>query len=258
MTFEVTILGCGSSTGVPAIGNNWGNCDPNNPKNNRMRSSILVKNESSTILIDAGPDLRQQLLNSNVHNLDAVFITHGHADHIHGIDDFRFLNVLMNKDINLFASKKTIGQIKEKFGYVFEKLNPQANGYYYKPCLIPNIIKPSFQLNKLKIKTFDQNHGFSISTGFRINNIAISTDVVDLDSEAFDNLKNLDLWIVDCLRFKPHKTHAHLEKTLQWIEKVKPKKSILTHMNYEVDYDEITKMLPRNCYAAFDGMKTKV
>ncbi|MDC3091213.1 MBL fold metallo-hydrolase [Rickettsiales bacterium] len=258
MTFEVTILGCGSSTGVPAIGNNWGNCDPNNPKNIRMRSSILVKSESSTILIDAGPDLRQQLLNSNVDNLDAVFVTHGHADHIHGIDDFRFLNVLMNKDINLFASKKTIGQIKEKFGYVFEKLNPQANGYYYKPCLIPNIIKPSFQLNKLKIKTFDQNHGFSISTGFRINNIAISTDVVDLDAEAFDNLNNLDLWIVDCLRFKPHKTHAHLEKTLQWIDKVKPKKSILTHMNYEVDYDAISKMLPKNCYAAYDGMKTKV
>ena len=256
MTFEVTILGCGSSTGAPAIGNNWGDCDPNNPKNKRMRSSILVKDENNTILIDAGPDLRQQLLNSNVKNIDAVFVTHGHADHIHGIDDFRFLNVLMNKDIDLFASQTTIKQIEEKFGYVFEKLNPKSNGYYYKPCLIPNIIKPSFQVNNLDIKTFDQNHGFSISTGFRINNIAISTDVVDLDTEAFENLDNLDLWIVDCLRFKPHKTHAHLEKTLQWIDKVKPKKSILTHMNYEVDYNEISKILPKNCYAAFDGMKT--
>ena len=256
MTFEVTILGCGSSTGVPAIGNNWGNCDPNNPKNKRMRSSILVKDENNTILIDAGPDLRQQLLNSNVKNIDAVFVTHGHADHIHGIDDFRFLNVLMNKDIDLFASQTTIKQIKEKFGYVFEKLNPKSNGYYYKPCLTPNIIKPNFQLNNLDIKTFDQDHGFSKSTGFRINNIAISTDVVDLNTEAFNNLNNLDLWIVDCLRFKPHKTHAHLEKTLQWIDKVKPKKSILTHMNYEVDYNEISKILPKNCYAAFDGMKT--
>ena len=256
MTFEVTILGCGSSTGVPAIGNNWGDCDPNNPKNKRMRSSILVKDENNTILIDAGPDLRQQLLNSNVKNIDAVFVTHGHADHIHGIDDFRFLNVLMNKDIDLFASQTTIKQIEEKFGYVFEKLNPKSNGYYYQACLIPNIIKPSFQVNNLNIKTFDQNHGFSISTGFRINNIAISTDVVDLNTEAFNNLNNLDLWIVDCLRFKPHKTHAHLEKTLQWIDKIRPKKSILTHMNNEVDYDEISKILPKNCYAAFDGMKT--
>tara|TARA_A100001015_G_C15029506_1_gene732377 strand:- start:568 stop:1344 length:777 start_codon:yes stop_codon:yes gene_type:complete len=255
MTVEITILGCGSSTGVPVIGNDWGRCNPENPKNRRLRSSILVRNKNVKILIDSGPDLRQQLLNADIKSIDAVFITHSHADHIHGIDDFRYLNVLMNKDIDLYASRKTIDEIAKKFGYVFEKLNPSANGFYYKPCLNPIEIQKSFKIKKLQIKTFDQNHGFSISTGFRIDDVAISTDVVDLDSKAFDELNNLDLWIVDCLRYKPHKTHAHLEKTLRWIEKIKPKKSILTHMNFEVDYEEISKLLPKNCFAAFDGMR---
>ncbi len=258
MQLEITILGCGSSSGVPAIGNEWGNCDPQNAKNRRMRSSILVKSKNTTILIDATPDMRQQLLNSNVRKIDAVLITHGHADHIHGIDDFRFLNVLMNKYINLYANKKTIDEITKKFGYVFEKLNPGANGFFYKPCLIPNLIKKKFSIKDLEINSFDQDHGFSNSMGYRVNNIAYSTDVCNLDNNAFDNLYNLDLWIVDCLRLQPHKTHAHLDKTLSWVEKIKPKKTILTHMNNEVDYDEISNLLPKNCYAGFDGLKIKV
>ena len=144
MELSVQILGCGSSSGVPAVGNNWGACNPNNPRNRRLRSSIYVKTNNTDILIDATPDLRQQLLNANITNLDAVFITHTHADHINGIDDFRFLNVLMNKHINLYASKKSINDIKERFSYVFEELSPEANGFYYKPCLIPNVVKKNF------------------------------------------------------------------------------------------------------------------
>ena len=149
MELSVQILGCGSSSGVPAVGNNWGACNPNNPRNRRLRSSIYVKTNNTDILIDATPDLRQQLLNANITNLDAVFITHTHADHINGIDDFRFLNVLMNKHINLYASKKSINDIKERFSYVFEELSPEANGFYYKPCLIPNVVKKNFLLNAL-------------------------------------------------------------------------------------------------------------
>ena len=251
---KITILGCGSSSGVPAIGNYWGDCNPQNKKNIRLRASILVESKTSKILVDATPDLRQQLLNSNTKYLDALLITHTHADHIHGLDDFRFLNILMKKKINLYASKKDILDIEKKFGYIFEDLDPKANGFFYKPCLTPNILKNKFKIHDINIISYEQSHGFSESTGFRFNNFAYSTDVVELSDNAMLKLKNLDLWIVDCLRFEPHKTHSHLEKTLSWIRKLKPKKSILTHMNYEVDYDVISKKLPKNCFAAYDGM----
>ena len=258
MNFEITILGCGSSSGVPAIGNDWGNCNPSNPKNRRLRSSILIKTSKKNILIDATPDLRQQLLNSNVKHIDGVLITHCHADHINGIDDFRFLNVIMKQDINLYATKQVIQTIKERFSYVFEKLSPKANGFYYKPCLIPNEISSDFNINDLKISSFEQNHGFINSTGFRFNNFAYCTDVLEFDKKALQKLEGLDLWIVDCLRFKPHKTHAHFDKVMQWMELLKPKQTILTHMNYEVDYDFIMSKVPKNCIAAYDGLKVKV
>ena len=255
MTFEITILGCGSSSGVPAIGNNWGKCNPNNPKNRRLRSSILIKTPCVKLLIDATPDLRQQLLNANVKSLDGILITHCHADHINGIDDFRFLNVIMNQDLHLYATKKNIDEIKKRFSYVFEKLAPQAKGFYYKPCLIPHEINGLFKINNLEILSFQQDHGFIESTGFRIKNFAYSSDVFDLSEDVFKKLKNLDLWIVDCLRFEPHKSHAHLEKVLNWINRLKPKRTILTHMNYEIDYDHINSLLPKNCEAAYDGLK---
>ena len=255
MTFEITILGCGSSSGVPAIGNNWGKCNPNNPKNRRLRSSILIKTPRAKLLIDATPDLRQQLLNANVKSLDGILITHCHADHINGIDDFRFLNVIMNQDLHLYATKKNIDEIKKRFSYVFEKLAPQAKGFYYKPCLIPHEINGLFKINSLEILSFQQDHGFVESTGFRINNFAYSSDVFDLSENVFKKLENLDLWIVDCLRFEPHKSHAHLEKVLKWINRLKPKRTILTHMNYEIDYDHINSLLPKNCEAAYDGLK---
>ena len=255
MTFEITILGCGSSSGVPAIGNNWGKCNPNNPKNRRLRSSILIKTPFASLLIDATPDLRQQLLNANVKSLDGILITHCHADHINGIDDFRFLNVIMNQDLHLYATKKNIDEIKKRFSYVFEKLAPQAKGFYYKPCLIPHKIDGLFKINNLEILSFQQDHGFVESTGFRINNFAYSSDVFDLSENVFEKLENLDLWIVDCLRFEPHKSHAHLGKVLKWINRLKPKRTILTHMNYEIDYDHINSLLPKNCEAAYDCLK---
>ncbi len=258
MTFEITILGCGSSSGVPAIGNKWGNCNPNNPKNRRLRSSILIKYNNINLLVDATPDLRQQLLNANVRSLDGVLITHCHADHINGIDDFRFLNVLMKKDLNLYATKQNIDEIKKRFAYVFDKLSPQAKGFYYKPCLIPNEINGLFKINNLKILSFQQDHGFIESTGFRIKNFAYSSDIFNINEEVFEKLENLDLWIVDCLRFEPHKSHAHYEKVMKWVERLKPKKTILTHMNYEIDYEHINSLLPKNCKAAYDGLKLKL
>ncbi len=258
MAIEIEILGCGSSSGVPAIGNYWGECNPNNPKNRRLRSSILIKSKKTSIIVDATPDLRQQLLNANVTHLDAILVTHTHSDHINGIDDFRFLNVLMKNELNLYATKDVIHKIRERFGYVFEKLVPEANGFYYKPCLVPNEINSEFTINELKIQSFEQDHGFTSSTGFRINNFAYCTDVLNLNDYALNRLKNLDLWIVDCLRFEPHKTHAHFDKVMKWIKLLAPKKTVLTHMNYEVDYDNIMSKVPKNCIAAYDGLKIKV
>ena len=258
MSISVTILGCGSSSGVPAIGNYWGACNPKNPKNRRLRSSIFIKSKQTSLLFDATPDLRQQLLNANIRHLDAILVTHAHADHIHGLDDLRFLNVLMNSHINLYATKKVILDIKKRFGYVFEDLSPKANGFYYKPCLIPNFIKKPFKINELDINFFEQDHGFSKSTGFRINNIGYSTDVINLSEEAFEKLKGIELWIVDCLRVRPHSTHSHLEKTLKWIKRIKPKKAVLTHMNTDTDYDEISKLLPSGCIAGYDGLKIQI
>lgn len=258
MALSVKILGCGSSSGVPAIGNFWGVCNPNNPKNRRLRSSILIKSEKTSLLFDATPDLRQQLLNSKVKHLDAILITHAHADHIHGLDDIRFLNVLMKSHLNLYATGQVIMDIKKRFEYVFEDLSPKANGFYYKPCLIPNTIKNSFKINELEIDFFEQDHGFSKSTGFRVNNVGYSTDVINLNENAFEKLRGIELWIVDCLRVKPHSTHSHLEKTLKWIEKLKPKKAILTHMNTDTDYDEISKLLPKGCEAGYDGLEVLI
>jgi len=254
---EIEILGCGSSSGVPAIGNYWGNCNPNNPKNRRLRSSILIKSKKTSLIIDATPDLRQQLLSTNVQYLDGILITHTHSDHINGIDDFRFLNVLMKSEINLYATKKILKKINERFGYVFEKLHPEANGFFYKPCLIPNEISDKFKINEFEITALSQNHGYTESTGFKINNFAYCTDVFDFDDYVFKELYNLDLWIIDCLRFKEHKTHAHFDKVMNWIEILKPKQTVLTHMNYEVDYDKIMSMVPKNCIAAYDGLKVK-
>lgn len=258
MSLQITILGCGSSSGVPAIGNFWGKCNPDNPKNRRLRCSILIKSKGSNILVDSTPDLRQQLLNANITALDGVLITHTHSDHINGIDDFRYLNVLMKKHLNLYARKDIIEKIKERFGYVFENLVPEAKGFYYKPCLIPNEISGSFNINELEILSFNQNHGFLDSTGFRIKNFAYCTDVFDFEEGAFENLRNLDLWIVDCLRFEPHKCHAHFDKVMSWIDTLKPKKTVLTHMNYDVDYDYIKSISPKNCEPAYDGMILEV
>ena len=255
MKIKIDILGCGSSSGVPAIGNYWGDCDPKNPKNKRLRSSILITSERKTkILIDATPDLRQQLLNANVEYLDAVLITHAHADHIHGVDDFRFLNVLMKKHLNLYAHKKVLDEIKKKFSYVFEKLKKEANGFYYKPCLVPKTINKSFMINELKITSFQQNHGFCESTGYRINNVAYSTDVVDLDDKAFSKLKNLDLWIVGLLREDTHPAHAGFDQIMDFISYIKPKQTIFTHMTALLDEKELITKCPPNVKPGYDGM----
>lgn len=244
-------MGCGTSGGVPRVGNHWGKCDPNNPKNRRRRVSLLVERGDSKLIVDTSPDLREQLLAANVERLDAVLYSHDHADHTHGIDDLRGLYHNTRVRIPTYGDKTTLDLITAKFGYIFA-----SQGGYPAICE-PRVIMPendAFSVAELDVLPFEQIHGPITSLGFRFGNVAYSTDVSDFSEESFEKLKGLDVWIVDALRYKEHPTHSHLERTLGWIERLKPKRAILTHMTWEMDYDTLINELPDGVEPAYDGL----
>jgi phosphoribosyl 1,2-cyclic phosphate phosphodiesterase len=249
---RVTVLGCGASTGVPVIGPNWGRCDPSDPRNRRRRVSALVEIGNVVILIDTSPDLREQLIDARVSRLDAVVITHAHADHLHGIDDLRSVNRLMQQPIPLYADAKTLAEIRHRFGYVLDPI--KQPGRYYKPTLLPNEVVGPFAIDGVPILPFAQDHGFSTTLGLRIGGFAYSTDVTELDENAFAAIAGIELWIVDCLRREPHPTHSHLAKTLSWIARVKPRRAVLTHMDQSLDFRELSAELPNGVEPGQDGL----
>ena len=256
---KVTILGCGASGGVPLIGNDWGDCDPDEPRNRRRRSSILIEGEGTTILIDSSPDCRAQLLDAGVDRLDAVIYTHAHADHIHGIDDLRGVNIAMDAMIPAYGSAMTLEQINTRFGYAFAPLDLKARGYFYKPCLDPKPVgEGKFRVGGLEIQPIRQDHGFSITLGLRIGSFAYSVDVVELDDRAFDLLEGIDSWVVGCLGRHPHPTHGHLDKVLGWIERVGPQRAWLSHMGQYLDYGTLCGELPSHIVPAHDGLTIEV
>lgn len=251
---RVTILGCGGSSGVPLIGNVWGNADPANPRNRRRRPSILVENASTTVLVDTGPDMREQLVDAGVQRLDGVLYTHAHADHVHGIDDLRAVNWLTGKPVDVYGDAETLDILGRRFDYCFKPLPPGGN-VYARPVLVPHVVEGPFRVGTLDIIPFVQDHGYSSSLGFRFGRIGYSTDVVRLNDEAFAVLEGVETWIVDCVRLEPpHPVHAHWEITRGWIERLKPKRAILTHMNHLMDYDSLCRMLPPGVEPAYDGM----
>jgi phosphoribosyl 1,2-cyclic phosphate phosphodiesterase len=249
---KITMLGCGPSTGVPAIGPDWGDCDPSDARNRRRRASILVECRGKTVLIDTSPDLREQLLDAGVRRLDAVILTHAHADHLHGIDDLRAVNRAMGEAIPLYADTRSLDEVERRFGYALEPI--AAGSLFYKPTLTAHMIDGPFVAAGLPIAPFSQDHGYSNTLGFRIGAFGYSTDVTDLDDAAFTALVGIELWIVDCLRYEPHPTHSHLEKTLGWIERLKPKRAILTHMDRQLDYRQLTRRLPPSIEPGCDGL----
>jgi phosphoribosyl 1,2-cyclic phosphate phosphodiesterase len=249
---RVTVLGCGASTGVPTIGPNWGRCDPSDPRNRRRRVSALVEVGAVTILIDTSPDLREQLIDARVARLDAVVITHAHADHLHGIDDLRTVNRLMGRAIPLYAEADTLGEIRRRFGYVLKPV--EEPGRFHKPTLVPHEIASPFEIAGIPIVPFAQNHGFSTTLGLRIGDFAYSTDVTELDERAFAAIDGIQLWVIDCLRREPHPTHSHLAKTLSWIARVRPRRAVLTHMDQSLDYCELSAELPRGVEPGQDGL----
>jgi phosphoribosyl 1,2-cyclic phosphate phosphodiesterase len=258
----VTILGCGSSAGVPRLGGpqgcgDWGACDPKNSKNRRRRCSLLVNRGETTVLVDTSPDLREQLLAARVTRLDAVLMTHPHADQTNGIDDLRPLTFLMKKRVDMHADSATLEHLMSQFSYCFAT----PEGSEYPPIITGHVIPAPFKPFEIDgaggavpVLAFWQAHGPARSLGFRFGKIAYSSDVSGLDEEAFAALTGLDCWIVDALRYKPHPTHANVETALAWIAKVKPKHAILTNLHHDLDYERLRAELPDNVVPAYDGM----
>jgi phosphoribosyl 1,2-cyclic phosphate phosphodiesterase len=249
---KATLLGCGPSWGVPAIGPDWGRCDPADPRNSRRRCSLLVESRGAALLVDTSPDLRQQLLDAGAGRIDAVVLTHAHADHLHGIDDLRFVNRLKGIPIPRHATAGTLAEADRRFGYALKPVIPGRP--VYRPALTPHEITGPFSAAGMPVAPFTQGHGYSETTGVRIGPLAYSTDVVELDDTAFAVLAGIELWIVDCLRREPHPTHSNLAKTLGWIARVRPRRAILTHMDQSLDYRELSAELPTGVEPGYDGL----
>ena len=257
-----TILGCGSSGGVPRLGGNWGDCDPDNPRNTRRRCSLLVERDgpegTTSVLIDTTPDLRAQLLDTGTGRLDGVVYTHSHADHVHGIDDLRMIVFNMRARLPVWADGDTQNALFSRFGYAFV----QPEGSPYPPILDMKTISGPFEVDgpggAIALRPFRVAHGSIDSLGFRIGDLAYLPDVAEIYDESWAELENLDTWIVDALRRSPHPTHAHLDKTLEWIEQLKPKQAILTNMHIDLDYETVIAETPENVTCAYDGMTLRV
>ena len=253
-----TILGCGSSGGVPRLGGHWGDCDPENPKNQRTRCSLLItrttEDGQTCVLIDASPDMRAQLLKAGVGRLDAVVFTHPHADHVHGLDDLREIVFNTRKRLPVWADGPTQEALYDRFGYAF--VQPEDSPY--PPILDMHTIKGDISIpgagGDIVLTPFKANHGSIDALGFRVGDLAYLPDAVEIYDKGWEVLKGLDCWIVDALRRTPHPTHAHLDMTLDWIARASPRQAILTNMHLDLDYETVKAETPDHITPAYDGM----
>ncbi|AQX30683.1 MBL fold metallo-hydrolase [Bartonella schoenbuchensis] len=259
--YRFTILGCGSSPGVPRPNGYWGACDANNPKNKRYRTSLLVERidksgKKTTVVIDTGPDFRSQMIKSHVNYLDAAVYTHPHADHVHGIDDLRSYALAQKCLIDIYANAFTLKYLNESFGYCFQT----PKGSNYSPILKAHLINENSKFTiqgqggAITFNTHLQFHGAINSLGFRIGNVAYCTDVNQFPVEALQNLMDLDVLIIDSLQFKPHPSHFSVDQALHWIKYLKPKRAILTHMDNSLDYNDVLNYVPPNVEPAYQGL----
>ncbi len=263
---EVTILGCGSSGGVPRADGAWGACDPTEPRNRRSRCSLLARRRGeggpeheTTVLIDTSPDFREQTIAAGVKRLDAVLFTHDHADQTHGIDDLRAFAIRMFRRVPCHMDAATSASLLRRFGYIF----CGENGY---PAICDDIAIPEHGTpwsidgpsGEIPVLGFDQDHGGVRSVGYRLGPVAYSSDVLDLPESAFEALKGVEVWILDALRETPHPTHAHVGRALEWIQRVKPRRAILTNMHIDLDYRALASRLPSGVEPAYDGLRFEV
>ena len=265
-TLRIVLLGTGCSTGVPRVDGYWGACDPENPRNRRRRCCAWVSawhddtpDRKTSLIIDTSPDLHQQVISAAIPHVDAVLWTHDHADQTHGIDDLRAFIFHREAPIDGYMDEATRRTLISRFGYVFQ------GNLGYPPVYKDHLIPPHGQKwlvggegGAVPISTFDQAHGPIRSVGYRIGDIAYSSDVSDIPEDSFSALEGLKLWVVDCLRYKPHPTHSHLEKTLSWIDRVRPERAILTNLHQDMDYEALKSQLPAHVEPAYDLISVDV
>jgi phosphoribosyl 1,2-cyclic phosphate phosphodiesterase len=264
MKLDITILGCGSSGGVPRPALGWGACNPDNPKNHRRRCSILVERHGAEgktqLLVDTSPDLREQLLGADVQKLDGILFTHEHADHTHGIDDLRGLFIRHRRRLDAWLDEPTSRAMHARFGYCF--MTPP--GSEYPPILNEHRLVPGKPVTiegdggPIAALPVLQDHGDIPSLGFRFGNVAYSADLVGMPDESAAALTGLELWIVDALRHTPHPSHFSLSQALEWIDRLKPKRAVLTNMHTDLDYDALRETLPAGVVPGYDGMQISV
>jgi phosphoribosyl 1,2-cyclic phosphate phosphodiesterase len=264
MTLRFTILGCGSSMGVPRPALGWGACDPNNLRNRRRRTSLLIDRHAPTgrtrVLVDTSPDLREQLLAADVEWLDGVLMTHEHADHTHGIDDLRPLFVRKRRRVDLYANEPTAAALRTRFGYCFEK----PPGSEYPPILAEHRLVPGQAVSvageggPITALPILQQHGDIVSLGFRIGDFGYSCDLSSLPAESATALAGLDVWVLDALRYNPHPSHISVTDALGWIGRLKPRRAILTNLHADLDYETLRRELPPQVEPAYDGMTVEL
>lgn len=253
---KVRILGSGTSSGVPRVGDDWGECDRAEPRNRRRRPSILISWGETRILVDTSPDLREQLLDARITDIEAVLWTHDHADHCHGIDDLRQLYHSRRRPVAGYARRDSLALLKKRFAYAFEGKDS------YPAVVTPHLLPNHVNLGGISVRTVDQPHGEITTAGLRFDaggvSIGYSTDFNDLTDDMRMLFEGLDLWVVDALRRRPHPTHPHLAGTLEWIRALAPKRAILTHMDNSMDYRTLCAELPAGIVPGYDGLEVTV
>ena len=250
---KVRILGCGTSTGVPKIGNDWGQCDPDEPRNTRLRTSIMVESGGGHMLVDCGPDLRQQLLAARVKKLAGLIVTHAHGDHCHGIDELRPVAQAIDGPVPLHARADVLQELKQRFGYAFERSD------FYRPIVEARELEDEFRFGETRIRFVDQPHGGPTSLGMRFEegdfSVAYAVDFSDLTDEMMALYEGADVWIADCLTRQPHPTHAHLDGVLGWARDLRVGQLYLVHMGNGLDYRTLVAELPDWATPAYDGLE---
>ena len=253
---KITVLGCGASAGVPSIGNHWGSCDPAEPKNRRRRPSILIQTKSTTILVDTGPDFRDQMNMFDIKGLDAVLYTHAHGDHVAGMDDLRPYRLRNKRLIDIYGMPETLKELRHRFDYMFTQ----------KADIYPQIVRPHdidlqkhdrlLKIGDIEVMPYEQDHGTCQSLGFRFDTFGYSTDMIDLDEASIEALRGIDIWLVDGAGYKmnDNQVHASLTKIYALNEKIGASKVYLTHMTPQMDYATLLRELPAGYEPAYDGL----
>ncbi len=247
---------------MPQIGGadgrgDWGACDPNEVRNRRTRSSVVIEGDGGRLLVDTGPDLREQLLACAVPQVDAVLFTHAHADHVLGLDDVRILNRLIGRPLDAYATERTLMELDRRFDYAFKPWTPP---HFFRPVLVPHAVQfgETIAVAGHAVRTFEQDHGFLPTMGLRVGGFGYSTDVVKLPEESLAALEGVDTWVVDCFQRQAHTTHANLDQVVAWAERIRPRRVVLTHMGYDVDWAWLQKRMPPGFEPGHDGLVLEI